>query len=78
MEVSGFLLWASALVLAGALLFYFIPTFIAVLRGHEQKLAIFLLNFFGGITGIAWLVALIWSVMPSRSETAYYSGRGWW
>lgn len=44
------------------LLAYFLPTILAVLRGHKDKLAIFLLNFFLGFTLIGWVVALVWSV----------------
>jgi len=40
---------------------YFLPTIIALLRGHRNALAIFLLNFFLGWTFIGWVVALVWS-----------------
>ena len=44
-----------------SLAFYFLPTIIALLRGHRNALAIFLLNFFLGWTFIGWVVALVWS-----------------
>lgn len=40
---------------------FFLPTIIAVARGHNA-LAIFLLNFFFGWTVIGWFWALIWAV----------------
>ena len=41
---------------------YFLPTLIAFLRNHKNKLAIFFLNILLGWTGIGWVVALVWSV----------------
>jgi hypothetical protein len=43
------------------LLFYFLPLLIAIVRHHRAKLAIFLTNLLLGITGVGWLVALIWA-----------------
>jgi hypothetical protein len=42
---------------------YFLPTLIAFLRSHKNKLAIFFLNILLGWTGIGWTIALVWSVM---------------
>lgn len=42
---------------------FFLPTIIAVARHHRNTLAIFLVNFFLGWTGIGWIAALIWSVI---------------
>jgi len=42
---------------------YFLPTLIAFLRQHKNKLAIFLLNLFLGWTILGWVVSLVWSVM---------------
>ena len=41
---------------------YFVPTIIACVRGHHQKIAIGALNILLGWTAIGWIVALIWSV----------------
>ena len=47
----------------------FLPTIIAVARRHPKALWIFLLNFFLGWTGIGWIAALVWSVLPfTRTE----------
>lgn len=43
--------------------FYFLPTLIAFLRNHKNKLAIFLLNLLLGWTVLGWVGSLIWSVM---------------
>ena len=43
--------------------FYFLPTLIAFLRQHKNKLAIFLLNLTLGWTVLGWVVSLVWSVM---------------
>ena len=51
----------AIIILAIAL--YFLPTLIAALRNHKNKLAVFLLNLLLGWTGLGWIGALIWSVM---------------
>ena len=43
------------------LFFYFLPTWVAVLRQHHNMVAIFLLNLLLGWTALGWIVALIWS-----------------
>ncbi|MDQ0393127.1 superinfection immunity protein [Labrys monachus] len=48
-------------LLAIILLFYFLPWVIALLRGHRNSTAIFVLNLFLGWTFIGWVVALVWS-----------------
>ena len=40
---------------------YFLPSIIASNRHHKQTTAITVLNLFLGITGIGWVVALIWA-----------------
>ncbi len=49
------------ILLALAVLVYFIPTIVAGKRGHPNGTSIFLLNLFLGWTAIGWLAALIWS-----------------
>ncbi|MFS2317781.1 superinfection immunity protein [Maricaulis sp. D1M11] len=51
--------------LAG-LIFGFLPTLIALIRGHHNTFAIFLTNLLLGWTGIGWIVALIWSFTAKR------------
>lgn len=50
----------ATLIVVGAI--YFTPTIIAFMRGHLSKGAILALNLLLGWTGIAWLVALLWSL----------------
>ncbi|WP_203292424.1 superinfection immunity protein [Maricaulis parjimensis] len=49
-----------------ALVVFFLPALIALLRGHDNTFAIFLTNLLLGWTGIGWLVALIWSFTAIR------------
>lgn len=49
-----------------ATLLYFLPTLIALLRGHHNGFAIFLTNVLLGWTLIGWIVALIWSTTASQ------------
>jgi hypothetical protein len=44
-----------------SLLFYFLPTFVAMVRRHENAMPIALINFFLGWSFIGWIVALAWS-----------------
>ena len=41
---------------------YFLPSIIALARSKRDTLAIFLLNFFLGVTIIGWIVALVWAL----------------
>jgi hypothetical protein len=59
------LLIIVGLVMAVAV--HFLPTAIAVFRGHHQWGAIAALNLLLGWTGIFWIVALIWSLTAKRS-----------
>ena len=52
------LLWIVLIVT-----FYFMPTLIAFLRQHKNKLAIFLLNLLLGWSVLGWVASLVWSVM---------------
>ena len=52
------------------LLFYFIPTIIAIKREHPNRVAIICLNVLLGWAIIGWVGALIWSVLaiPEQKE----------
>jgi len=58
-------------VLIVACLIYFLPTILALARGHLSALAIFLLNLFFGWTLIGWIVALIWSCTGNTAANFY-------
>jgi hypothetical protein len=47
-----------------AVLVYFLPLIIAVVRRHPQSGWIAMLNVFGGPTVVGWLVALGWAFTP--------------
>jgi Superinfection immunity protein len=70
----GVVIWLGTLpkvpaaFIGGALLLYFLPTFVAWNREHPSAFAIFLLNFLGGWTFIGWLIALIWSCVAIRRD----------
>jgi len=48
--------------------FYFLPTVVALCRGHLSALGIFLLNAIFGWTWIGWIVALIWACSGSTKR----------
>ena len=50
----------EALLVLAAL--YFAPTLIAMMRGHHNSVAIFILNALFGWTVFAWIVAFVWSL----------------
>lgn len=56
-----------ALIVAGAAI-YFIPTMIAVFRGHKNQTAILVLNIFLGWALVGWVVALVWAVLSDQEE----------
>jgi hypothetical protein len=54
-----------------ATLIYFLPTILALARGHLSTLAIFLLNLFLGWTLLGWIIALIWSCTGYTTANFY-------
>ena len=42
--------------------FFLLPTGIAIGRGHNQLVFIFLINFFLGASVIGWIIAFFWSL----------------
>ena len=52
----------SAMVMAiGALIVYFIPTVVGMMRGKSNWFAIGVLNLFLGWTFVGWVIALVWA-----------------
>lgn len=45
-----------------SIIFYFIPSFIAVIRKKPNRMAIMALNLFLGWSIIGWVVSLVWSL----------------
>ncbi|AEI10602.1 superinfection immunity protein [Cellulomonas gilvus] len=51
--------------------FYLLPWAIAATRGKADRWGVFWLTLLLGWTGIGWVIALIWSVMPHRPLVAH-------
>lgn len=47
---------------------YFLPSLIALVRNHHNKIALIVTNLLLGWTGVVWLVTLIWS-FTNQKET---------
>ena len=60
-----------------ATLIYFLPALIAFARGHQSRVAILLVNFFFGWSGLGWIVALIWSLSAVRHYWANWGPPPW-
>lgn len=50
------------LIVGIVILLYVLPSIIAFYRGHASRLAILIVNIFGGWTVIGWLWAFIWAL----------------
>lgn len=57
-------------IVTGALLFYFIPSFIASNRKHKSKGGIIALNILMGWTFLGWVIALVWSLSYTHNNEA--------
>jgi len=44
------------------LLFYFLPTLLALMKSKRDTISIFVLNLLLGWTFIGWVVALVWAL----------------
>jgi len=51
-----------------ALVFYFIPSFIATLRDAQHSRMIFLINLVFGWTVLGWIAALIWTIVEAPAK----------
>jgi hypothetical protein len=52
---------AAGVFLCFGLAIYFIPGLIAMMRGHQNAAAIFILNLLLGWTFLGWAIALVWA-----------------
>jgi surface polysaccharide O-acyltransferase-like enzyme len=60
--MGTFSIWHGLVVLLLIMVpLYFLPGFIAFRRRHRNRVAILVINIFLGLTGIGWVVALIWA-----------------
>lgn len=62
--IGSFLLGALGFISG---LFYFIPTFVAYERNHDNAAGILVLNLLLGWALIPWVIALIWAISKSRA-----------
>jgi hypothetical protein len=51
-------------------LVYFLPAMAAISRHHLNTMSIFLTNLLLGVTGIGWVIALIWAFTNSSAAPA--------
>jgi hypothetical protein len=67
--MGSFSIWHWIIVLI-ILPLAFLPTIIAIRKNHPYKVAIILINIFGGLLyGLGWLVALVWCfILPNRRD----------
>lgn len=59
---------AGVMVVLITLIAYFIPSFIASLRKHNRKGLVFFSNLLFGLSGIGWIIVLLWAMMGSNVE----------
>ncbi|MDO9465196.1 MAG: superinfection immunity protein [bacterium] len=57
-------------------LIYFIPTFVAFSRDHENKGWITLVNIIIGWTGLGWLAVLLWAGLGNKAQRIKSSNEG--
>uniref|UniRef100_A0A7C3SQE8 Superinfection immunity protein n=1 Tax=Dictyoglomus turgidum TaxID=513050 RepID=A0A7C3SQE8_9BACT len=56
-------------IVIGLILFYFLPTIIALLLHRKNTISVFLLNLFLGWTFIGWVIALVWATVKDKTQT---------
>ena len=68
--MGSFSIWHWIIVLI-FLPLAFLPTIIAIRKNHPYKIAIILINIFGGLFyGLGWLVALVWCfILPKIGDS---------
>ena len=47
---------------------YFLPTIVAFVRGHQNRVAICVINLFLGFTFVGWIVCMIWHLRMSSVQ----------
>lgn len=61
-------------MVAGAILIYLFPAFIACNRDHRNAASITVVNLFFGWTFIGWVVALAWSLSDNTVASSTRGG----
>lgn len=61
--------YAGAFIIAVVtLIVYLIPTYVALVREHPNKVPIIIINIFLGWTYIAWVLTLAWACTRFKGE----------
>lgn len=50
------------------LVLYFVPTYIAFMRNHKNKIPILVINVLLGWTFICWVGALVWALLKDQGS----------
>lgn len=62
--------WFFFLLFVGIMFWiYFLPTYIARKRHHNNTAAIFILNLFLGWSLVGWVIALVWALLNPPTAT---------
>ena len=57
------------LILAGVPVLYFLPSLVALLRGHRQLWALAVVNLVAGWNEVGWLGVMVWAMTGKRSAS---------
>lgn len=63
-------------ILGACLLVYLIPSFVALVRGHENVVSIIVVNVLLGGTLVGWAVAMAWACASQRPQRVHVVGIG--
>jgi hypothetical protein len=62
-----------SLIFGLMVMWYFLPTVIAICVRHQNGVAIFIVNLLLGWTMLGWIAALAWSMCVSRPSVVIYT-----
>ena len=62
------ILAGDMIIIGIVILLYFLPTVVAIIRGHNNSFIMFLINLFAGWTGIIWIILLVWAGIGEKKE----------
>jgi hypothetical protein len=67
LSVAG---WDYALGVLIILVIYFAPSMVAIIRKHDSKTSVFVLNLFLGWTFVGWVISLVWAFVAKGNNIA--------
>jgi uncharacterized membrane protein YhaH (DUF805 family) len=62
LPIDGTDLMALVIMFGLILVAYCLPSIIAFARRHRNRWVILIINFAFGVTGLGWIIALVWSL----------------